>query len=228
MLVLGVETSTPLVGVSVGNSDGLISSFHLIRERRHAETLAPAIDFVCRQAGIEINDLDVVAVDIGPGLFTGLRVGLTTAKALAYALRVPMIGVLSLDLVAYPARYFNNLILSTIDARRGELYYACYRQCSDGVQRITEPQVGPPAEVVDHLNALDDDCLVVGDGAQRYSQLFREATRVEVAGEGFRYPTAESLLQIATARALRHEVVPESKVQPFYLRAPDVQLSRQP
>ena len=116
MLVLGIETATPQVGVAIGGHEGVIASFHTARDRRHAETLAPAIQFLCAQTQLELNDIGVVAVDIGPGLFTGLRVGLATAKAVAHACKVPMIGISSLDLAAFPARFSDRLIVSTVDA----------------------------------------------------------------------------------------------------------------
>ena len=102
MLVLGVETATPQVGVAIGGHEGVIASFHTARDRRHAETLAPAIEFLCNQTKIDLQEIGVVAVDIGPGLFTGLRVGLATAKSIAHACKVPMIGISSLDLAAFP------------------------------------------------------------------------------------------------------------------------------
>ena len=141
MLVLGIETATPQVGVAIGGHEGVIASFHTARDRRHAETLAPAIQFLCAQTQLELNDIGVVAVDIGPGLFTGLRVGLATAKAVAHACKVPMIGISSLDLAAFPARFSDRLIVSTVDARRGEIFYATYRKTAGGIQRISEPHV---------------------------------------------------------------------------------------
>ena len=93
MLILGIETATERVSVSVGGHEGVIGLFEVTKGRRHAETLVPAIDFVCKRAGIELSEISVVAVDVGPGLFTGMRVGLSAAKAIAQALSVPMIGL---------------------------------------------------------------------------------------------------------------------------------------
>ena len=83
MLILGIETATEQVGVALGGHEGVIATFEVVRGRRHAEILTPAIEFVCRQAGIELEEIGCVAVDVGPGLFTGMRVGLSAAKALA-------------------------------------------------------------------------------------------------------------------------------------------------
>src|SRR3954452_407285 len=138
MLILGIETATEQVGVAIGGHEGVIATFEVAKGRRHAETLTPAIEFVCRQSGIELCEIGCVAVDVGPGLFTGMRVGLATAKALAQALRVPMIGLSSLDLLAYAVRYSDKLVAAAVDARRGEVFYALYRQVPGGVQRLSD------------------------------------------------------------------------------------------
>ncbi|MEY3617358.1 MAG: hypothetical protein RL726_56, partial [Actinomycetota bacterium] len=85
MLILGIETATERVSVAIGGHEGVLGMFEVTRGRRHAETLTPAIDFVCRQADVALDEISVVAVDMGPGLFTGMRVGLASAKAIAQA-----------------------------------------------------------------------------------------------------------------------------------------------
>src|SRR3954466_13917451 len=92
VLILGIETATMQVGCAIGGHEGVLASTHSARGKRHAESLAPAIEFTCTQARVSLSEIGVVAVDLGPGLFTGLRVGIATAKAIAQALRVPMIG----------------------------------------------------------------------------------------------------------------------------------------
>jgi len=225
MLVLGIDTATPQVGTAVGGHEGVIGSAHAARGRRHAESLAPQIEFVTGQAGIELADVGAIAVDIGPGLFTGLRVGITTAKALAYALQVPMIGISSLDLLAFPARFSSRLIAATIDARRAEVFAAFYRQVPGGVQRITEPAVFTPDDLAGELLAQPDDVLMVGDGALRYGEMFSELEHVEIAERGQAYPSAASLVQLAHARALREEFVPHWEIEPLYLRKPDAEIN---
>ena len=116
MLILGIETATHQVGCAIGGHEGVIALFESSRDRRHAETLVPAIEFVMKQARIGLDEISVVAVDVGPGLFTGLRVGVAAAKAMASALRVPMVGVPSLDLLALPLRHTNRTIVA-VDRR---------------------------------------------------------------------------------------------------------------
>src|SRR5437879_1653601 len=146
VLILGIETATPQVGCAIGGHEGVLASFHAARGQRHAETLAPAIEFTRRQAQVEFEELGAIAVDIGPGLFTGLRVGVATAKALAQALRIPMIGVSSLDLLAFRVRYTNRLIVAVLDARRGAIFYDHYRQVPGRAQRLADYLVGEPED----------------------------------------------------------------------------------
>jgi tRNA threonylcarbamoyladenosine biosynthesis protein TsaB len=225
VLILGISTSTTQVGCAIGGHEGVLASVQSARGKRHAETLAPAIDVVRQQAQVGLSEIGCVAVDLGPGLFTGLRVGIATAKALAHALRVPMIGVPSLDLVAFPVRWSPRLVVAAIDARRGELFVASYRQVPGGIQRLDDYRVSSPDDLATDLMATRDEVLLVGDGAMRYAELFGPLTEVELADQGLAYPAASSLVQLAHARALREEFVNTWDLEPLYLRAPDAAIN---
>ena len=225
MLILGIETATVQAGCAIGGHEGVLASAHSAKGKRHAENLTPAIEFICEQAQIELSEIGLVAVDIGPGLFTGLRVGVATAKAVAFALRVPMIGVSSLDLLAFPVRFTPRLIVAAIDARRNELYYALYRQVPGGVQRISEPTVGSADDLASELLALSEEVLLVGDGAHRYREAFDGLTKVEIVDQGNSFPSAASLVQLAHARALREDFQQIDSIQPMYLRRPDAEIN---
>ncbi|HEX2254163.1 MAG TPA: tRNA (adenosine(37)-N6)-threonylcarbamoyltransferase complex dimerization subunit type 1 TsaB [Thermoanaerobaculia bacterium] len=225
MLLLALETATAQVGVALGSADGALGSFHSTRARRHAETLAPAIDFVCRQAGVGLDALTAVAVDVGPGQFTGLRVGLVTAKAIAFARGIPLVPVCSLDALAHPARLDGRRVVAVLDARRGEVYHASYQRDASGpggdLTRLGEPAASRPQDLADRLRETGKDCLLVGDGAHAYAETFATVPRVEVAGRDLRYPSAAALLDLAAARAAAGTLVPESEVEALYLRAAD-------
>jgi tRNA threonylcarbamoyladenosine biosynthesis protein TsaB len=225
VIVLGIETATQQVGCALGGVEGVLASFHSNRDRRHAETLTPAIEFVCKQARVEMKEISVVAVDIGPGLFTGLRVGIAAAKAIAQALRVPMIGLSSLDLLAFPVRYCNRLIVPVIDARRGEVFTAGYRQVPGGLQRVDNYRLTSPEELASDLQARNEDCLLVGDGAIRYRDLFSDARPAELGEIGFAYPSASALVELAQPKALREEFVPPWELEPLYLRRSDAEIN---
>ena len=128
MKILAIETATPSVGCALWDDGGPVASFMLVGRQRHAEVLMPAIDELCREAGWAVADLTGVAVDRGPGLFTGLRVGLATARAIAAACRVPAAGVTSLEALAHRHRRRTGLLAPVVDARRGEVYWALYRR----------------------------------------------------------------------------------------------------
>jgi len=225
MIILGIDTATPQVGCAIGGHEGVIAAFQSAKGKRHAETLVPAIDFLCRQANIELDEISAIAVDIGPGLFTGLRVGVATAKAMASGLRVPVVGVSSLDLLAFPLRWTNRRIVSVVDARRGEVFYASYRQVPGGVQRLTDPQVGTPEQLCNEIQATGEDCLAVGDGARRYADELIDLIKVEIADAGLAHPSPSSLVQLAHARALREEFVNPWDLQPIYLRKADAEIN---
>jgi tRNA threonylcarbamoyladenosine biosynthesis protein TsaB len=225
MLILGIGSSTAQVGCALGGHEGVLASAHSARGKRHAENLAPAIEFICEQAQVELSEIGLVAVDVGPGLFTGLRVGVSTAKAIAFALRVPMIGVSSLDLLAFPFRFTNRRIVAVIDARRGEVYHASYRQVPGGVQRLSEYAVGSPADLASELFATGDEVLLVGDGAHRYTEAFEDLARCELVDLGSSHPSAASLVQLAHARALREEFAQVDSIAPIYLRRPDAEIN---
>lgn len=225
MLILGIETATLAAGCAIGGHEGVLAQVGVARGRRHAESLVPQIQFICGQAQIDLSEISVVAVDVGPGLFTGLRVGISTAKALAHALRVPMIGVPSLDLLAFPLRYSSRLIAAAIDARRGELYFAFYRQVPGGIQRLGDHLLGTPDDLASELLASGEDVLLVGDGAHRYHEAFDGLTKVELVDAGAAYPSAASLVQLAHAQALREQFQQPGAVEPIYLRRPDAEIN---
>jgi tRNA threonylcarbamoyladenosine biosynthesis protein TsaB len=225
MLILGIETATEQVSVAIGGHEGVLGLVEVCRGRRHAETLAPAIEFVCSQADVRLDEISVVAVDVGPGLFTGMRVGLASAKALAQALRVPMIGMSSLDLLAYPLRHTGRTVVAVIDARKGELFYAFYRPVPGGVQRVLEPRCGTIDDLIAEVMARSDDVICVGDGALRHRDEIVAELRCEMAEQFLSRPSAAPLVQLAHARALREEWVNPWEIQPLYMRLPDAQIN---
>ena len=225
MIILGIETSTQQVGCALGGVEGLLGSFHAAHGRRHAETLVPAIEFVCTSIGVSLQQVSIVAVDIGPGLFTGLRVGVATAKSLATALRVPMIGLSSLDLLAHQVRWTSRLIVPVIDAKRGEVFSALYRHVPGGVQRLTDYRVGTANDLAAELAERGEEVLLVGDGALRYRQVLDGDRGIEFAGVGAAYPSATDLVELAHPRALREEFVTVGELQPLYLRKTDAEIN---
>lgn len=225
MLILGIDTATDQVGVALGSDEGIRGEIRLGRGRRHAEQLAPAIDGLLRSAGASLEDLAAVAVGVGPGLFTGLRVGVTTAKVLAQALAVPVVPLASLDLVAYPLRFGDRAIVALLDARRGEVYHARYLPVPGGLQRVSDYAVDHPDDVVAELTATGEELLLAGDGALAYRETLRRVDRTEFAPATFAWPSPAALVELAAERFRLEEFVRPVEVEPLYLRKSDAEIA---
>ena len=224
MLVAGIETSTLQSSVALGTEQGTVASLAVRMDRARHEVVAEALRHLLDWAGTPMDSIGGVAVGLGPGLFTGLRVGVTTAKTMSQALRVPVVGVTSLDLVAYPVRHTNRLVAAVLDARRGEVFHARYRPVPGGVQRVTDYEVGVPDDLVADLVAAGEEVLFAGDGALRYREELAGVDRSEQAGAAFAFPSGAALVELATARMEREEFSSMWEVQPLYLRQSDAEI----
>ena len=164
MIVLGIESATESVGVALAASDGVLASVEVARGRRHAESIVPCVQFVCERADIELSEVGAIAVDVGPGLFTGMRVGIATAKSLAMALNIPMVSMTSLEVLAAAEATTDDIIVPVVDARKSEVFWAMYRRTHQGLELLHQPTVGSVDDLVSDLMARDQSSVCVGDG----------------------------------------------------------------
>lgn len=245
MRLLAIETATDAVGVALLSPDGGVAERMHLGGRAHAELLAPAIEEVCAISGCSVTDLSVVAVDIGPGLFTGLRVGVATARALAQALGIGVLGVTSLDVLAAAAHSRNGSepgkrVTAVVDARRGEVFAATYR--FDQTDRILlETPVDPASVRDDRAEPLSPDTLaawladlaveagrvqVVGNGAVRYRTLLDENSSLDLrAADELSVPPPRALARLARQRLSEGvSPMPPGDVLPDYRRPADARI----
>jgi tRNA threonylcarbamoyladenosine biosynthesis protein TsaB len=229
VLILALDTATAQVSVALGEGGAVLGSVQLAGGRRHAEQLAPAIDYLRNELGVDLGRLAAIAVGIGPGLFTGLRVGVTTAKVMAQTLGIPVVGIPSLDLVAYPLRHSDRLVVAILDARRNEVFSARYQPVPGGVQRVSDYAVYAPDELVAELAAESapdrPGLLLVGDGVDRFRSEFEALEHAELAGPDHSSPSVAALVQLATARAEREEFDAAWTLNPLYLRNSDAEIN---
>lgn len=224
MLLVAITTSTAVSSIALGDTTGLRAHAVLRRPCTHAEFLAPAIEFCLKQAGVRAKQISGVALDRGPGLFTGLRVGIATAKGVSLAVQVPVAVFTSLDLLAFGVRHAGRDICTVVDARRGEVFCGLYRPTPGGVERDGDYRVCSPEALASDLFARGEEVLLAGDGAHVYRDIFREVGHVTFAGMEHAYPSAEVALELAFERFEKEEFVPSSKVQPLYMRRSDSEL----
>lgn len=197
--MLAFDTATPAITVALHDGSATLSEHHTVDASRHGELLAPAIVRVLESAGVTREDVTGVAVGVGPGPFTGLRVGLATARTLGAVFGVPVHGVCTLDVVALATEVSGPFLVAT-NARRKEVYCASY---ADRETRVGGPEVARPADVASPLP-------VAGEGAVLYPEHFPAAVAPE-------YPSAAVLAEAALRRT-----VPLLEPVPLYLRRPDV------
>jgi tRNA threonylcarbamoyladenosine biosynthesis protein TsaB len=230
-VLVAIETATETVGVAVRTAEGVEVEFALTGSRRHVETLTPALEDLLARVGLEPTDLGLVAVDVGPGLFTGLRVGVAAAKALAQSLQIPVIGATSLDILSHAAAEagHHGPVLSCVDARRGEVF-ASLREVDAGGSVGEEHIAGglfAPDELVAALHEHGGHgILAVGDGARRYAEVLATFDGLEVVGPGLWFPPPACLLRLALARVGQGESpVAPTDVVPLYMREADARIN---
>jgi tRNA threonylcarbamoyladenosine biosynthesis protein TsaB len=219
MLVLGIETSTPQASIAIGSEQGVIASAMVSRGATYNEFLLPAVRFCLDEAGLDYRNVSGVCVGLGPGLYTGMRVGVATAKALAQALSVPIVGLVSLDLVAYDVRYSHKAICVALDARRNEVFHAFYRSSPGGIQRMTEYRVESPERLAVGITSRPEEVLLVGNGALLYRESFEDCGPVvEVGTMSHAWPDARALVELSIPRMLREDFDSLYELRPLYLR----------
>jgi tRNA threonylcarbamoyladenosine biosynthesis protein TsaB len=225
VIVLAIETSTPQTSVALGTEAGIVAAASLAG-RSHQEQVVPTLEHLLRWSGLKLAHVGGIAVGIGPGLFTGLRVGVQTAKSLAQVLNAPLLGFVSLDVLAYSVRHTSRLIAAVIDARRGEVFWAAYRPVPGGVLRAGDLAVCSPDRLTAELEALKADVLLVGDGAILYRNTIEElGSQVEFASAGGAHPRAEAMVELSVPRFLREERDRPVDVLPLYVRKSDAEIA---
>lgn len=229
MLILGIDTATASVSLAIGDETAILATLESHVGKRHAESVTPGIAAVCEAAGVTLRGLTAITVGIGPGLFTGLRVGVATAKALAFALGVPLIGVTSCDLIAgrlLAAPGFAPRPVVVIDARRSEVFVAPYRLGETdslgeaALDPLAEPSVERPEVLAERLRAATEVVQLVGDGALRYRHLFEDQV---ILDETWAAPSAAVAVCFARTKVAGALPAGADAVQPLYLRRPDAE-----
>ncbi len=212
VLLLALDTSTTAITVALHDGFSVVAESTTLDARGHAEHLAPGLVAVLTEAGAAPADVTDVGVGLGPGPFTGLRVGIVTARTFALATGAALHGVCSLDALAHEAGRTGSVqggeVVVATDARRKEVYWARYAVCADGAARLTQPEVGLPAGLPPEVRRLP----AVGRGPVLYPAAFAQAGIPVDVSAGW-------LADLVAGRLARGESLEEH--EPIYLRRPD-------
>ena len=224
MIVLGIDTSTAVTSVAIGTEHAILGTTSFAGARKH-DDVVPAVERLLAWTGQDLAHVGGVAVGLGPGLYTGLRVGVEAGKALAQVLKVPIVGIASLDILAFGVHQSLRTVLAVMDARRKEVFVARYRTVHGGVMREGDYRVATPAALAAELEAAREEVLLVGNGAILYRQELEVSGRVEVASAPFAHPWASALVTVAAPRFIREETDRLMDVVPLYLRKTDAEIA---
>jgi len=224
-VILGIETSHDLGGVALTRGEECIKEVPSSARLKHSEELVILIDTALKTSGLTLEDVDGIAVSIGPGSFTGLRVGLSTAKGLCLSTGLPMLVVPTLDALASIVKLESAPVHAIIDAKRGEVYWASYEFSGECQRRTGGYEAVSPEGLIERISS---EVLLLGSGLDRYREFILENARVPVRlidpNPRFPSPTAVSLLGY---EKLKSGVAQDmGSVEPIYIRPSDAETGR--
>jgi tRNA threonylcarbamoyladenosine biosynthesis protein TsaB len=245
MIILAIETSTMLGGIAiVDDLSGMIAEVRLNVKSTHSERLMTEIDHALKQAGIKVSDIDVFAVSIGPGSFTGLRIGLSTVKGLSYVSGKPIVTVPTLEALAWNFPYCRYPVCTMLDARKKEVYSALFKWENDGFIRLIEEVPIKVDKLLGRINESDPPLPPFSKGGEEGfsdkkvvftgegSLIYRDKI-IEVMGDKAIFATADKMVSspanvasIGIKKAIKGEFSEPVSLVPFYLRKSEAEIKR--
>ncbi|MBN2012165.1 tRNA (adenosine(37)-N6)-threonylcarbamoyltransferase complex dimerization subunit type 1 TsaB [candidate division KSB1 bacterium] len=215
MNLLAIDTATDICGVAMTDDSNLISEYRAVLKRAHAERLLGIIELVLKDARLSVHELDGIAVSIGPGSFTGLRIGLSVVKGLAFDPSIPVVAVNTLDAFAWQGRYYAGPICSWIKAQSDEAYSALYHMQHGNLQRTSEYQLIKLDEAADFI---PDEALVFQYGMPALHEHLPEAKRITMAPSDGSIISALTVARLSVPKFQSGEVDDIDTLAPFYLK----------
>jgi tRNA threonylcarbamoyladenosine biosynthesis protein TsaB len=221
--ILSIDTSSSAGGILLAEDERILGEINVDSTQTHSSRLLPGIDYLLKSTALDLRGLDGFAVINGPGSFTGLRIGLTTVKALAESCRKPVIPVSTFDAWAEKFHEHQGILVALIDARRGEVYACAFERRGRELSVIMAASVDKPERILARI--AWQDALFVGDGAHQYCPLICDSShphwRIERSDVYLGRPLARLALQRAREKALKTA----EDLQAFYVRKSDAELN---
>lgn len=233
MYILGIDAASRSASAALveAQSGNVLGEIFLNNGLTHSQTLLPAIDDLVRLAGIAKTEIDMISVTRGPGSFTGLRIGLATAKGIAFARNLPCAGVSPLKALAYHVRgVYEGIAVCTFDARRAQVYAGIFQLQGEQIQRLSADEAVPAAQLMDRLAGQDQPILLLGDGsALCYNEKERlsHPQLVKLAPAAWQGVRASSVALLGYEAYLQGRTVSANELTPSYLRLSQAERERQ-
>lgn len=224
-MYLGIETSSAVSSIALADEHSFVGELTVSAGLTHSEQLVPHIEGLMKQCNITPADIAGIAVSIGPGSFTGLRIGMGTAKAMAYALNIPLVGIMTMDALAYNFYNSQHRIGILIDAQKKNVYEARYHWEEEQLICDQLPQVRARSEVIEELSQGTDITMVAGDGAVKAATAIEEAGgSIALAPLLLRMPKASSLLMAAIPHFTAGDTTDAMTLLPYYIRRSEAEV----
>ncbi len=230
MLTIGIDTSTEMGAIGLINDEELLAEINIALYRQHSKRLLPNIRYMLKEADLEIQDVEGIAITVGPGSYTGLRIGLSTVKAFAQALNIPVVALSTLAVVAYNLHYSNSWLVPVIDARRQRVYTALYRGGSRDMRASQEweDRVMAVDELLSKLKetADDEEIFLLGNGVPVYREEFNNSNlNIICAAEEFNKPRGGVVAALGQYYLKQGESDNIIKILPNYLKKPQAEVN---
>ena len=227
MKILALETSAKSVSAAVVEDGMVLASAYQNIGLTHSVTLMPLVDSMLQHAALTAQDMGLIAVAAGPGSFTGLRIGISAAKGLAWALDLPCCGVSTLEAMAENVRDFEGTVICAMDARRQQVYNALFRAERGCLTRLTPDRAIALEELAAEIKNDENEKIIVGDGAQLcYTYLSEQGIPCRMAPPSLVMQHAVGVAQTAGEMAARGETVSAHELVPVYLRLSQAERER--
>ncbi|MFQ3550356.1 MAG: tRNA (adenosine(37)-N6)-threonylcarbamoyltransferase complex dimerization subunit type 1 TsaB [Armatimonadota bacterium] len=223
MLLLAIDSSQEICSLALSKDSKLLYETHFEHHMSLLKRLMPNIFFVISESGYDVKDLSGIVCGLGPGSFTGSRIGITIAKTLAWSLNIPIVGISTLDVLAETLECdCSEYICPMVHARKGEVFWSFYKQNSDN--RLTEYKADVIEDIAQHLKLSDEysNCTILGSGAVRNYDLLKELlpnVRIHKS-TNFTYPRGSKLLEMGEKRILANDFDNTLSITPLYVKKP--------